>query len=278
MKLAAIIVTYYPDIDVLSRNIASFSDLVDTLMLWDNSDLPIDPSAIKRSFPNMIIHQEGCNKGLPAAYNWAAQVAAQNGCTHLMTMDQDSIFENFKEYRLRLESFADPAVGIFTCPVNNDISAAGYREATVCQSGSVYTINMLQHIGGFREDLFIGMVDAEMSLRALERNYKIYQMTECNLTQHVGANREVSFLGHSATVSDYSPLRHYYDSRNRILMWHEFPYDFALKHKVRHFWSRVKLMTKIVLFEHDKTAKIKAILTGTWFGLRNRTRPYIPTT
>ena len=275
-KLAAIVVTYQPDIGEVTRNIASFCDHTDLLMLWDNSCPPINLNAIKNLSPNIIIHQDATNKGLPAAYNWAIQVSTQNGCTHLMTMDQDSTFENFKEYRHQVDLFNDPTVGIFSCPINNDISQSGFRETTVCQSGSIYIIDMLQNIGGFRDDLFIGMVDAEICLRALEKKYRIYQMTGCNLIQHIGSNREVNFLCHPVTVSDYNPLRHYYDSRNRILLWHEFPYDFKLKHKILHFYSRAKLMVKIIFFECNKIAKIKAILTGTWYGLRNQTKPFIP--
>ncbi|MBP5546200.1 MAG: glycosyltransferase [Bacteroidales bacterium] len=274
MKLAAVIVTYHPNIQEVEKNIATFADDVDLLILRDNSELPSDLGHFKQLYPNIVLLQDGHNIGLSTAYNQAIQRAQYHDCTHLMTMDQDSTFENFKEYRNQLEIFNDSAVGIFTCPINHDISQSGYRDTTVCQSGSVYTLNMLQKIGGFREDLFIGMVDAEMSLRAIERGYKIYQMTGCNLIQHIGANRIVKFLGKKIETSDYSPLRHYYDSRNRILLWYEFPYDITFKHKALHLWSRLKLIAKIAFFENKKIAKTKAILRGTWYGLRNQTKPF----
>lgn len=275
MILASVVVTYHPKIEDLITNIEAFVNNTEMLMLWDNSErMVVELSSISTRFPQIIIHQEGRNNGLSAAYNWAIQHAMENGCTHLMTMDQDSTFEYFKEYRQQVESFNDSSVGIFTCPINHDIQESGYRDTTVCQSGSIYTLDMLQDIGGFREDLFIGMVDAEMSLRAIEKGYKIYQMVGCNLIQHIGSGRKKTILGHQVEVSDYGPLRHYYDSRNRILLWHEFPYDVAFKHKIIHLWSRIKLITKIALFEQDKIAKIKAIVTGTWYGLRNRTKPF----
>ena len=258
----------------MEHNISTFADDVDMLMLWDNSETPADFHHLEQLYPNIIIHQEGLNIGLAAAYNKAISTAQCNGCSHLMTMDQDSTFENFKGYRRQLEDFTDNTVGIFTCPINNDINESGYRDTTVCQSGSIYTLDMIQDIGGFREDLFIGMVDAEMSLRAIEKGYKIYQMVGCNLIQHIGSRRKKTIFGHQVEVSDYGPLRHYYDSRNRILLWHEFPYDVAFRHKIIHLWSRIKLITKIALFEQDKIAKIKAIVTGTWYGLRNQPTPY----
>ena len=275
MTLASVVVTYHPKIEDLITNIEAFVKDTEMLMLWDNSErMVVELSSISTRFPQIIIHQDGRNNGLSSAYNWAIQQAMENGCTHLMTMDQDSTFEYFKEYRQLVESFNDSSVGIFTCPINHDIQESGYRDTTVCQSGSIYTMEMLHQVGGFREDLFIGMVDAEMSLRALEKGYKIYSVAKCNLIQQIGSGRKVKIFGHSVEVSDYGPLRHFYDSRNRILLWYEFPYDVTFKHKVHHLWSRTKLITKIALFEHNKVEKIKAILLGTWYGLRNQARTY----
>jgi rhamnosyltransferase len=274
MILAAIVVTYHPDINQVKKNIASFADNVDSLMLWDNSEYVVDFSPIQQQYPNIILLHSGSNQGLPIAYNRALNIATEKGCTHLMTMDQDSFFEDFPEYQRQLKALRNPSVGIFSCPVNNNPTEAGYINTTVCQSGSVYTIKMLNAIDGFRNNLFIGMVDAEICLRAMEKGYKIYQTTGSNLIHHVGSGRVVKFLGHSIAVSDYSPLRHYYDSRNRILLWHEFPNDFTLGNKFKHLWSRVKVATKIALFEQDKAAKISAILSGTWNGLRNKTKAY----
>lgn len=274
MKLAAIIVTYHPNLHDVKHNIVAFANFVDMLIVWDNSETPADLGFLKQLYPDIILHQDRKNHGLSAAYNKAIQIARELGCTHLMTMDQDSTFENFKEYRRQIESFDDFSVGIFTCPINNDIHVSGYRDITVCQSGSIYTMEMLYHIGGFREDLFIGMVDAEMSLRALERGYKIYQMSNCNLIQHIGSRRKLNLFGHIVEVSDYGPLRHYYDSRNRILLWYEFPYDCSLRHKLHFLWSRVKLMIKIILFEEKKTSKSKAIIIGIWHGIINKPKPF----
>lgn len=274
MKLAAVIVTYHPIICEVKRNISSFINNVDTLIVWDNSETPVDFKFLKQIYPNIILHQDGENNGLSVAYNNAIQAARELGYTHLMTMDQDSTFENFKEYRQKIESFNDSTVGIFTCQINSDIHTSGYRDTTVCQSGSIYTMEMLHRIGGFREDLFIGMVDAEMSLRALEKGYRIYQIANCNLIQHVGSGRKARLLGKEISVSDYGPLRHYYDSRNRILLWYEFPYDFSPWHKLHFLWSRLKLMIKIILFENNKLPKTKAILLGTWYGFRNLPKPY----
>jgi hypothetical protein len=84
----------------------------------------------------------------------------------------------------------------------------------------------------------------------------------------------VSLLGQTVVVSDCNALRHYYDSRNRILMWHEFPYDYSFRAKMKHLKGRLKVIVKILLFEGKKKEKIAAIIRGTFNGFFDRTIPY----
>ena len=104
MKLAAITISYRSDVKELSRNIASYIEDVDIIVLWDNSEPPLDLSEIRSQYPQIVIHQDGINYGLPKAYNWAIDYAEKHGCTHLMTMDQDSLFPQFDKYRRWIET------------------------------------------------------------------------------------------------------------------------------------------------------------------------------
>lgn len=274
MKLAAITLAYNSNLDELYRNVASYANGVDLLILWDNSEHPLDLSGIQEKFPKIMIHQDGINHGLPKAYNWAIDYARSNGYTHLMTMDQDSCFEGFDNYRRHVEAKHHP--GICSCIINREqpISEEWTPINDSAQSGSIFPLAMIDELGPFRDDLFISMVDAEMCLRAQEHGYRTIQYNGSNLIHRVGSQRKVSFLGHHIYVSDYNALRHYYDSRNRILMWHEFPYDISTRGKCKHLMGRLKVIIKIALFETDKTAKIRAIVSGTWYGLWNKTVPY----
>lgn len=209
MKLAAITIVYHPDVKELKHNVSSYVNGVDVLILWDNSEQPLDLSEFN-GFCHIVIRQDGINHGLPKAYNWAIDYAKKNGYTHLMTMDQDSCFENFNKYRHWIE----------TCNLN-DIYSTAINQSQIstedyafindsAQSGSVYPLSMIDELGPFREDFFIGMVDAEMALRAQEKGYKTFQYKGSNLIHHIGSGRKVKLLGHSLVVSDYNALRHYY--------------------------------------------------------------------
>lgn len=271
MKLLAVVVLYHPEPEV-ERNILSYSNGCDMVVLWDNT--PKGAGFIPRIPNALILNDNHRNMGLGYAYNRAVQIAKENGCTHIMTMDQDSCFENFSGYREWIESMNYQ--GISSVAINRN--GPDGEECTVindsAQSGSVFPLTLLEEIGLFREDFFIGMVDAEMCLRAQEHDYRTLQYNRANLVHHIGSERIVRLFGRATQVSDYIPLRHYYDSRNRILMWHEFPYDCSLRDKCRHLLGRVKVIFKILAFEDNKWAKVQAIVSGTCYGLLNRAKPY----
>ncbi len=267
-KLVTVVVCWFPTEDLL-LNIASYSTGTDLLIVWDNTP---GGSPLVSSIHNATILNYGKdNMGLAYAYNRAIELAEQIGATHIMTMDQDSRFENFTHFRQCLDLYPDSMI----CPPLNSTTVLENKEVShAAQSGCVFPINMINKVGGFREDFFIGMVDVEMQLKAQSAGFSIIQVGGCSLIHHIGSERVVSFMGHSISVSDYTPIRHYYDSRNRILMWKEFPTDYNLRGKVSHMLGRLKVMIKILLFENNKSKKISAILRGTWNGLLNRTKPF----
>lgn len=271
IKLATVVVAYHPTAEVL-ENIASYAAGSDELYVWDNT--PGGSPLLASLQQGTLLHHEHRNMGLGYAYNRAMERALAAGCTHLMTMDQDSRFEAFGTYKRQVAENQDTKIAIFTPPINHDISANGQRYHISCQSGSIFTLRLLEEVGGFREDLFIGMVDAEISLKMMHHGYKIYQLAGANLVHEVGSGRQVKFLGKTIEVTDYSPLRHYYDSRNRILLWRQFPYDCDFSAKYKQLLSRAKLIVRIALLEDNKWAKTKAIVRGTVNGLRNKVIPY----
>lgn len=271
MKLATVVVCYHPD-DKLIQNVASYSGGSDFIYVWDNTP---GGSEVVGMLKNVtMMHHDHQNMGLAFAYNRAIEEAEKDGATHLMTMDQDSCFEDFRGYRQWVET--SQHIGISAIVFNPSMPAK--EQASVItwagQSGSIFPLDMMNKIGPFREDLFIGMVDAEICLRAQEKGYNTIRYNNSGLIHKVGSQRKVRFLGHSVMVSDYNALRHYYDSRNRILMWHEFPYDYNFKGKACHLIGRFKIAVKILFFEKNKWSKISAIIRGTYYGFQNKAVPY----
>ncbi|MCQ2301562.1 MAG: hypothetical protein MJZ94_02920 [Bacteroidales bacterium] len=283
MKLGAVVVVFNPEEDVVD-NISSYAQWCDYVIIWDNSPSPIfnmDSESLKltMSIPDHTPFQyvsDGSNYGLAHAYNCAIDIFRNYGCTHLMTMDQDSRFENFVTFRKRVEMLEKekyilaPVINSFCDDTQNELISAN----DVAQSGCVHPLSMIDEVGLFREDFFIGMVDVEMQLKAVEKGYRVFQIGGCNMIHQIGSGRTVNWCGKIIHLSDYGPLRHYYDSRNRILMWKEFPYDISFHGKIKHLIGRLSLCIKIFLFEDRKFAKIISIIRGTFNGLFNIIKPY----
>lgn len=276
MKLAVVVVAYHAQPDAVLENIKTYGDYADPLILWDNTErCDNDWSSLRKVYPEVIVCQYGENIGLASAYNAAAKLASQRGCTHLMTMDQDSAFVNVDEYIKQIPP-PNSVYGIIGVSVNRSDYQSLNQHITghTCQSGSTFSLLMLDAIGGFRDDFFIGMVDAEICLRASGRGYLAMEAGRCTIRHHIGSGRSVSILGLSTHVSDYNALRHYYDTRNRIIMWHEFPDDCGWRFKTKFFANRLKVIAKILLFEDDKRSKVLAILRGLYHGAMNQPVPY----
>lgn len=279
MKLAGVVVLFYPIEDVY-ENILSYAKECTPLIIWDNtvqSNYYINEESLRAHINIPFIYvNEGQNKGLAYAYNKAISIAFANKCTHLITMDQDSRFDDFPQFISKANELSNERLLI--APMINSSSPepkGGFKfVSNVAQSGCIHPMQLFKDVGLFREDFFIGMVDVEMQLKAVEKDYKIYQVADCILIHKIGSGRLVQVFNKKVQVSDYSPLRHYYDSRNRILMWKEFPYDYGLKGKLHHFKNRLFLCLKILLFENNKSEKIMAIVRGTLNGCFNRIIPY----
>ena len=273
MKLASVTVIYNTKVDELSVNLASYADNVDLLLLWDNSPNPVDLSEIVARWPQRVLVQEGKNVGLGEAYNRAADIARQHGCTHLMTMDQDTIFEDFAEFRRWTENQAD---NILHCKVNDYRNTDNETETMTvwCQSATVFPFAMLDKIGLFRADYFIGMIDAEIGLRAASHGYEVLQYNGTNARHNVAPPLTYNFLGHSFYHYNYPPFRHYYESRNRILIAKEYPADFERNYIPQFILGRIRLIFKVTVSEKNKFKKAAAIISGVFQGLRNKTKPY----
>lgn len=271
LRLATVVVCYHPE-ESLRNNILSYHGEGNAVFVWDNT--PGGSTVVKslQDYGHVRVdcNVSGENKGLPYAYNRIIERIAEEGYTHLMTMDQDSRFEGFEAFLAGIKLVSDDKVGMFVPPINTTDVLDNKIVPHAPQSGCVFDLEMVRKIGMFREDFFIGMVDVEMQLRAQAAGYSIIQVGGCNLEHHIGSERTVKFFGKEVQVSDYSPMRHYYDSRNRILMWHEFPDDYTRKGKLAYFMGRLKVMLKIVLFEKEKVKKVFAIIKGTWNGVFHR--------
>ena len=103
MKILAVVVAYHPEPDLLRRNLDSFADGVDHILLWRNSPVECD-------HPKVELAGDGTNQGIGTALNAAWTYAVQNGFDWLLTMDQDSCWEDFEAFQAAVLQRSEPAL------------------------------------------------------------------------------------------------------------------------------------------------------------------------
>ncbi|MES2392877.1 MAG: hypothetical protein V4555_14625 [Acidobacteriota bacterium] len=133
---------------------------------------------------------------------------------------------------------------------------------------------IFQHAGLFAEELFIDAVDYEYSLRVRALGYLIAECTTATLLHSPGTPTSHSLLGlksfHSA---NYSPIRRYYQERNKIWVARRYFATFP-RFCLRLFSFTITDAIKVVLVEQDKRAKLSAFLRGVIDGCMNRMGKY----
>lgn len=272
MKLAAIVVTYYPDLNETILFIDKYLNSVDHLIIWQNTPAK-DSSNYKieiTGYDNRITFMgTGNNEGIGYALNRAIEWSIENNFTHLLTMDQDSCFDKneFIAFRKFVNDSNKNDIVIFS-PVLPGMLIDSKSEIMDVKfsitSGSILNLFLTKKIGLFREDFFIDAIDTEYSIRSLSMGYRTVLFTKCLLLQKFGDARKTKF-GFMST--DYSAFRTYHMVRNHIIVWKLFPKHFSFFEASKiYIFQRI---IKIILAESNKWIKIKSILKGIKDGLAN---------
>lgn len=266
MKIAGIVVAYYPDMEELERNIASYLDDLEMLMIWENT--PRKDSRLQDYFgchPKIQIRTTGQNEGIARALNEGAEWAIRNDCSHLLTMDQDASFREgqFSLFVALVEKERYPSAGMYIPNRNNSDESLPVREVeTAITSGCLIPVSLFSDIGFFMTELFIDMVDHEYCIRARLKGYKIFEFRQICMNHRLG-DRNRSKLGYK--VNNYPPLRTYYIIRNWHIVRKMYPDSFLNTGRERRKFSRKygwQRFFKIIFFEHHKSAKLKAFFLG----------------
>ena len=133
-------------------------------------------------------------------------------------------------------------------------------------SGSLIRADIFAKEGFYEESFFMDYVDYEFCLRLWKHGWKIIRANHAHLLHRLGLPRTHSFAGFKMTIKSHNAWRRYYIMRNRIVVFRRYAssspawcmYDFA--------WIFLEL-TKIILFEKDKLAQLRATCRGLWHGL-----------
>lgn len=270
MKILAVVVTYYPDAADLVKNILQYIDHVEKLIVWENTPSE-DRSKYHVAVPGheakIMYMSSGKNEGIALALNQAAAYGLQHGYTHLLTMDQDSCWENIpvyikciKECRIEKVLAFTPSMHIYRYKMREE----PYEVKSCITSGAVYPFVTVKQIGKFREDFEIDAVDLEYCFRGRRNGFKTILISQGRLNHKLGMSINVMNKWQSP---GYGPYRNFHIVRNLIWTWREYP-EYADREFVADLYSRtIKRIVLIILGENNKCSKVLSILRGALAGL-----------
>ena len=266
--IAAIVILYHPQTEEVLRNIRGFADAVDKVLIWRNSPESIDIPTDLRD--KTVLLGRGENDYMAKPLNEALKWCEEQNCDYLLTMDQDSEWEDAIHFVSRAISAAEPDVAIYAPYVKGQYKKPeyDYDAESVITSGSLVNVNTARKLGGFREDYQIYWVDGEYCYWARKNGYKVRVLHDCALIQKFGKQTKTLF---GFTTSNYSPEVYYFLIRNMIWMRREFPQGVSLKTIA---YTLMFTTRGILLGEKNKFRKIhfinKAIVHGLFSRINKR--------
>jgi rhamnosyltransferase len=287
-RVIAVIVSYKPDIAMLTRVLATIRPQVTSTIVVDNDHRPcFVPVAEDIHFVSL-----GNNLGIAKAQNEGIRLAEKLGATHVLLMDQDSLPEPdmvvwlLHALREKLDAacvgprFIDnqhrknisPFVrlsGLISRRIQSTPDDPIVIVDQLIASGSLIPVNVLHHVGYMREDMFIDFVDNEWCFRARKHGYNCYGVHDAVMFHHLG-NRAIVFLGVVFTI--HSSLRYYYRYRNAVLLFRES--WICTRWKVACF---IYLSTKVfigTMLTSERFDNLTKIFWGIFDGLRGYSGPF----
>lgn len=233
VKVAAIVILYEPDVDVI-ENMKSYVQDLDRLYVYDNStEINTEIERAICNFTNAEYYFAGENQGLCVPYNQYYRKAIEEGMDWFITLDQDSQAE--KNMLCAMKDFAnsdlcDEKIGIIApviCDLNDEYiqQDMDYRYVSeVIQSGSMHRLDMMKIIGDYDENLFIDQIDYEYCARCRAGGYKVVKLNQAILfhdcqdkdTQHKLVDGKMIYF------NKYSLLRYYYRYRNTLYCYDKY--------------------------------------------------------
>jgi rhamnosyltransferase len=280
--ICAIVVTYQPGPEV-AANLAALRPQVDSLVVVDNASTTETLDALRDTLNALNIHliANAENLGIATALNQGLRWAHGQGAVFSILFDQDStVTPNFiatmlacfqqhplgAQLALLVPRYVDQRDGAVLQP----FLAKDGTLAAAMTSGTLLSTNLLSRVGTFADDYFIDSVDYEFSLRVRSTGLKIAACSEAVLLHSPGTPtlHPHLFGGGHFQAANYSPLRRYYQERNKLLM--------LRRHGRKHLlfclgqvYISVKELTKILFFEpaDDRRRKLQFFFRGWRDGL-----------
>lgn len=247
-RVMAVVVSFYPELAVLSRHLTVLAPQVERIIVVDNGSDPATRQALRSLVARAPAeyHPQARNLGLAAAQGVGIRRAIALGASYILLLDQDSLPSDNMVAEL-LDALVECLVrGERVAGVGPRLVSARNAETTpfvrfhlwrvdkihcphpqarvqtdfLVASGMLSPTAAYQTVGLPEEGLFIDNVDLEWCFRARSLGYRFYGVCNAVLIHRMG--EETVFLPglrRLGPIHIHSPLRQYYQIRNRLCLY-----------------------------------------------------------
>lgn len=273
VRVAAVVVLYRPGPEVID-NIRSWLGQVERAFIVDNTEgdnLALVAPLLEEGRADYLPNR--ANLGVAKGLNIGAGHAIAAGYRYLLTMDQDSEAVPGMVSEL-LTGFEQEGVQagmvvpfLLTCPGQSAPSVPGFRSLlTAMTSGSLLDLAAYRAAGPYRDDFFIDFIDNEYCLRLVSSGYSVVQASRAVLRHTVGQRVNFVVSGQRLGVTTHPPVRKYYKTRNRCVVWDLYGTDFPA-YCWRDRFRFILELVRLIALEPDKISKIRMVFKG-WMDYR----------
>lgn len=278
----AVIVTYRPD-EGFSDRLARVRSQFSMVIVVDNGSQPLAISGSPDGLPQVRLVANQSNLGVAAALNQGVNLARLEGFEWVVMLDQDTIPAPDMLETL-LDVYRESGGGDVMIGGNywdarrgrNFIRCAdegGFRERkTLITSGTLVSLWQFKTIGFFREDYFIDSVDHEFCLRARAHGFRVLISCRPVMKHSIGAHVENAGRLRQFLSFEHPPVRKYFIARNTVATVK----SYCIRESVWSMRQGARLLAdfaSILLFENEKSEKIKAFLVGVAHGVAGNMGP-----
>lgn len=278
-KISAIVVTFNPGRDVV-ENVKSLLEQVSNVIVIDNASNSSARDFVEnlQTLQNVTVVYRENNGGIAAALNEGVRLARSKGADWIGTFDQDSMPmpSMVAHMLLAYQSYHDKENVAILAPTYRDNEGVVIRNffadegagdrvytevMTVMTSGNLVHSTVFDKVGLFNESFFIDYVDHEFCLRCKSAGLAILQVSAAMLLHGLGQKTSYNVFGRVISVTNHSPLRRYYITRNRLYTYVKFA-------RIYPAWVRadmiafVKESARLLIFEGSRLKKILAMIRG----------------
>jgi rhamnosyltransferase len=280
-SVCAVLVTYHPSRAML-ENLQNALAEAKGLVVVDNGSRGNELESLRTASRSLDFHliENRENLGVAEALNQGVRWAKSQNYPWVLLLDQDSRMHNgFVEAMFRTwlsHSKHDEIASIHPRYMHPELGYAAIAPRApdgslvwCMTSGVLMPTWIFDKIGWFAAEFFIDWVDIEYCFRIRVAGYLIVESPEAILLHDPGQSAPASFLGLRFWPSHHSPVRRYYMSRNRVVVFRKYFLRLPV-YTLKAMSMALRDTAKCFLGETELPRKLRSFFLGTWDGLIGR--------